>query len=80
MSSPPFTNKCTCPGCDNDARYVLITGAIVCGLCPIKLELDSFKLTDIGELLQHCRALVESNPLPMNRSINKMKEILGRKP
>lgn len=49
--------KCAC---GNAARYIDETGAMVCGICPIKAKLDAIRIADVPAVLGWLRDVVRA--------------------
>ncbi len=71
----------TC-ACGNAARYINELGELCCGICPIKQGLDSIKLASVPEMIKLARLFIESPTCKTNdlRVVQKMSELIGRKP
>lgn len=48
--------------CGNTARYIDASGALTCGICPIKRRVDSIRIADVPRLLAWARSLAAQHP------------------
>lgn len=72
---------CQIQGCSNQARYIDETGAMVCGICPIKLKRDSIRIMDVPTLLTWARNYLESPAYSSGPTwTDALRAIVGRKP
>lgn len=73
--------KCSTADCSNAARYINERGELCCGLCPIKHDQDSIRIADVGTLLIVARALtIQTDPRAIERSLQKLRLLLGQMP
>jgi hypothetical protein len=61
--------------CGNEARYIDETGALVCGLCPIKHGHDSIRISDVPALLAWARK-IDAGEVPTT----SVSVVIGRPP
>lgn len=72
---------CQIQGCANQARYIDETGAMVCGICPLKLGLDSIRIMDVPLLLTWARNYLASPAYSSGPTwADALRAIVGRKP
>ncbi len=71
--------------CGNEARYIAVTGALTCAICPIRAGVDSIKLASVPDLLREVRGLlsnlvsVETDSSTDERA-RRIRAIIGRAP
>jgi hypothetical protein len=64
--------------CGNEARYINERGELCCGICPIKLKLDSIKISDVAALLKLARKVdIHSDVVQLSA---EFASLLGRVP
>ena len=63
--------------CGNTARYVSQTGALVCGICPIKHDEDSIRIADVPRLLKWVRCHLAGSHC-FDGSDDELRAIAGR--
>lgn len=68
----------TC-ACGNTARYIDDTGALTCGICPIKFGRDSIRFADVPALLVWARRHLAGSHC-FDGSDQTLRDLIGRKP
>lgn len=71
--------KCSFVVCNNEGRYIDEDGQLVCGICPLKLGLDSIKIKSVPALLRWCRETIRLVGFK-TPDLFALREIIGRGP
>lgn len=80
---PPTPDGMPGEACGNDARYIDALGRLCCATCPIKLGIDSIKITAVPELLAWARANAErwaNMDGDRRTAASEVRAIIGRRP
>lgn len=73
-----MARQVTCE-CGNTARYIDATGALTCGICPLKAGRDSIRFSDVPALLAWARHYLRGWCLDESPSA-ELRDIIGLGP